>query len=206
MSGLLFLTGDDFHIQQGLKGPIMCTKIRGFSLVLFYSTKCQYCQNLVPIFKRLPGSVGGCQFGMINVSHNRRCVMMSHQTIAPITEVPFVILYVDGKPYLRYRGPHDGREIVRFIMEVNKKIRSGNNATTNDSRIKQDAKSGLASYVLGQPLYGDDDKVCYLEFDVAYNNETKQAKKANHTQQHHSHPQMQQTYANSNDPSGMGRW
>ena len=112
MSGLLFLTSDDFNVQRGVKGPILCNNIRGFSLILFYSTQCEYCQNLIPIFKQLPGSVGGCQFGMINVSHNKQCVLQSRETIAPITEVPYVIMYVNGKPYIRYKGPHDLERLV----------------------------------------------------------------------------------------------
>ena len=35
MSGLLFLQTEDFGIQQGQKGPILCHSIRGISLVLF---------------------------------------------------------------------------------------------------------------------------------------------------------------------------
>ena len=77
MSGLLFLTSQDFQIQKGVKGPILCTNIQGFSLILFYSTQCTHCQTLIPIFKILHGAIGGCQFGMINVSHNKQCVLMS---------------------------------------------------------------------------------------------------------------------------------
>ena len=54
MSGLLFLTSDDFYLQQGQSGHIMSTNIQGFSLVLFYSTMCTHCQDLIPIFKALP--------------------------------------------------------------------------------------------------------------------------------------------------------
>ena len=74
MSGLLFLTADDFQLVKGVKGNIMCTGIQGFSLILFYSVQCEHCQSLIPIFKTLPGTVGGCQFGMINVSNNKQCV------------------------------------------------------------------------------------------------------------------------------------
>ena len=92
MSGLLFLSTEDFHLVKGTKGAIMTTNIPGFSLILFYSTQCEHCQSLIPIFKQLPGTVGGCQFGMINVSHNKQCVLMSRETIAPIRVVPYIIL------------------------------------------------------------------------------------------------------------------
>mgnify|MGYP002152542160 CR=1 FL=1 len=173
MSGLLFLTSDDFHLQQGARGPIMCSKIRGFSLILFYSTLCKYCKDLIPIFKQLPGSIGGCQFGMLNVSHNRVCIQMSQQTIAPIREVPYIILFVDGKPFMRYKGPHDMREIIRFVMEVAQKVKSKTNFDKNDKRIQKNTKSGIPDYTIGHPLCGQDQKVCYLDYNEAYDKENK---------------------------------
>ena len=171
MSGLLFLTAEDFHVARGVKGNIMCTNIQGFSLVLFYSTQCEHCQTFIPIFKRLPGSVGGCQFGMINVSHNKKAVIMSRETVAPIQVVPYVILYVNGRPYMRYRGPQDAREIARFIVEVSQKVQNKQKFSKGDKRIKRDPKSGIPAYTIGKPLFGPDDDVCYLEFDDAYGKE-----------------------------------
>lgn len=168
MSGLQFLTSDEFQIQRGTKGPILCTTLQGFSLVLFYSTQCQYCQSLIPIFKKLPGSVAGCQFGMINVSRNKQCVMMSRQTIAPITEVPYIVLYVGGKPYMRYKGPHDQAEIGRFIIEVSQKVQTNQNFNKDDQRIKNNEQTGIPDFTIGKPLFGPDNKVCYLEYDNAY--------------------------------------
>ena len=81
MSGLLFLQTEDFSIQQGQKGPILCHSIRGISLVLFYSINCQYSRELIPIFKRMPGQLGGCQFAMINVSAQKHIIGMSKATI-----------------------------------------------------------------------------------------------------------------------------
>jgi hypothetical protein len=170
MSGLLFLTSEDFHIQRGSKGPIMCTSLQGFSFILFYSTQCEHCQSVIPIFKRLPGSVGGCQFGMINVSHNKQCIMMSRQTIAPIQVVPYIVLYINGKPYMRYNGPHDPKEIGRFIVEVAQKVQEKQDFT-KDNRVKKDPSGGIPAYTIGHPLCGPDDKVCYLEFDDAYGND-----------------------------------
>lgn len=166
MSGLLFLKTDDFQLQNGVKGPILCTGIRGFSMILFYSTQCGYCKNLIPVFKKLPGTINGCQFGMINVSQNKQCVLMSRKTIAPIQVVPYIVLYVDGKPYMRYNGPHDAKEIGRFIVEVSQKVQKQENFD-KDPRVK-DNKKGIPDYTIGNPLHGKDDKVCYLDFEEAY--------------------------------------
>lgn len=171
MSGLLFLNSSDFTLQKCSKGNIMCTSIPGFSLILFYSTQCQYCKSFIPLFKKLPGTLGGCQFGMINVSHNKNCILMSKKSISPITVVPYVILYVNGKPYMRYQGPQDIKEITRFIIEISKKL-SGNKTNKNsmrlDKNVKKSVSGGIPAYCLGQPLFGDEENICYLEFSEAY--------------------------------------
>ena len=207
MSGLLFLTTDDFSIQRGVKGPIMCiNNMQGFSVILFYSTECQHCQSLIPIFKRLPGSVGGCQFGMINVSHNKHSVIMSRNTIAPIKVVPYIVLYINGKPHMRYNGPYVAEEIGRFIVEVAKKVQS-QDTSEKDERIKEESRDGIPAYTIGHPLCGPDDKVCYLEFDDAYGKDQTGSERAKPRQQLPTQSGMGASGRNSNngnstDPSG----
>lgn len=166
MSGLLFLQSADFTVQNGLKGDILCNSIRGISLILFYSTKCEHCQTLIPIFKRLPGTIGGCQFGMINVTMERDVVRMSSQTIAPIKYVPLVILFVNGKPFIRYDGPHDENEIRKFLVEVTSKLQTKDKFSSD--RVKEGkTDKEIPAYTVGHPLYGQDN-VSYLEFEEAY--------------------------------------
>ena len=174
MSGLLFLSSEDFAIAKGTKGNILCHSIPGFSLILFYSTQCVYCKDLIPIFKKLPGTIGGCQFGMINVSTNKTCVRMSRQTIAPITYVPYILLYINGRPFMRYQGPHDPKEITRFVIEVSQKMQNKQKFTSEN--VKEDSRGGIPAYTIGKPLYGPDDKVCYLEFDEAYGKDQKMSR------------------------------
>lgn len=169
MSGLLFLTSDDFTVTRGTKGDIMCHNIPGFSLILFYSTQCQHCQTLIPIFKKLPGTIGGCQFGMINVSSNKSCVNMSKETVAPITYVPYIVLYINGRPFMKYQGPHDSGEIRRFVLEVAQKVQSKQKFSSE--KVKEDVRGDIPAYTIGHPLYGPDEKVCYLDFSDAYGKE-----------------------------------
>ena len=167
MSGLLFLTSDDFLVEKSNKGALLCNNIQGFSLILFYSTQCVHCQTLIPIFKKLPGTIGGCQFGMINVSSNKECVRMSKDTIAPITYVPYIVLYIQGKPFMRYGGPHDGSEIKRFVLEVSNKVQNKQKFTSENIKEPEKGKPGIPQYTIGHPLCGSDD-VCYLKMDEAY--------------------------------------
>lgn len=178
MSGLLFLTTDDFKIVDSPPNKkVMCTSIRGFSVVLFYSTDCKHCHSLIPIFKKLPSVVPGCQFGMINVSQNRQCAIMSRDTIAPITVVPYIILFVNGRPHSRYQGPHDLEKISRFVADVAHNIKMNQQQQSNTPQRgapthPQKDKNTIQNYI-GHPLYGTDQKVCYLDFQCAYPGKTK---------------------------------
>jgi thiol-disulfide isomerase/thioredoxin len=127
MSGIHFLENDDFIVKQGDKGfllsltySVLC---RGVTLLLFYSIDCEYCKTLIPVFKQLPQYVNGCQFAMVNVNRNIDVVERSKNTIAPITYVPDLILYVNGSPYVRYDGPHVIPHIQKFIFNANDNIK-----------------------------------------------------------------------------------
>ena len=159
------MSSDDFFVDKGENGNILSNKIKGFSLILFYSTQCEHCKNLIPIFKKLPGSIGGCQFGMVNVSTNKMCVNMSKDTISPILYVPLIILYINGVPVMRYNGPHEDAVLRRFVMEVAQKFQSKQQFSAEEPKNK---KKEIPAYCTGIPLCGKDDKVCYLEFDKAY--------------------------------------
>lgn len=165
MSGLLFLSADDFVLQKGTKGTILCTAIPGFSLILFYSTQCPHCQKLIPVFKKLPGSIGGCQFGMINVSTNKNVIKLSKDTIAPVTYVPYLVLYVNGRPFMKYNGPLAEAELKRFVIEVAQKIETKQKFSSEN--VKEDVRGRIPAYTIGIPKC-DDDEECYFPFNEAY--------------------------------------
>ena len=167
MSALLFLSDEDFFIAKGTKGPILCTNIPGFSLILFYSPKCPHCKNLDPIFRTLPGTIQGCQFGMLNVNNNSKCVQLSKNTVSPILYVPQLCMYVNGRPFMLYKGPHDLETIRRFVIEVAQKLQ--NKQKFSSENVKEDARGRIPEFTIGHPLYGDED-VTYLEFNDAYVN------------------------------------
>ena len=123
---------------------------------------------MIPIFKKLPGQLGGCQFGMINVSMQKNIIAMSKATISEIKYVPLIILYVAGKPFIRYDGPHDENEIKRFILEVSNKIQSKEKFSNKEIlKGKLNGKKENPAYASGQPLWGDSDDF-YMEFAEAY--------------------------------------
>lgn len=171
MNGQLYITSDDFTVQRTVKGQLMCTTIPGISLLLFYSKSCKYCHGLIPIFRHLPGTIANCQFGIIDVGRFSECVRMSQDTIAPIKEVPYMLLYLDGKPFMRYKGPYNPEEIIKFVRDVSNKLyqNSLNNQPKTDQKTlnPKNQKTSIPEYTIGHPLKGEN-KVCYLDNVYAY--------------------------------------
>jgi hypothetical protein len=193
MSGLLFLTQDDFFIAKGTKGNILCSSIPGFSLILFYSPQCEHCQNFIPLFKKICGTVGGCQFGMVNIGANKGIIRMSKETISPITFVPYILLAVGGKPLMVYRGPPDINEMRRFIIEVAQKINS--KQKFSEEKVQEPPRGNIPQYTIGHPLFGEDEDF-YFEFNKAYKDEKKlaQANGGNLFGQNDSRSNLQNQY------------
>lgn len=163
MSSLLFLSNEDFSLKKSENGVMLGHGIRGFSLVLFYATNCIHCPRVIPLFKRLPSLVNGCQFAMVNVSSNRALVQKARETITPIAYVPLIILYVNGMPYIRYDGPSDEQEIKTFILEMANHIQETGFSAAPGIRKGR----SIPSYTIGLPLLGEDNR-SYLEYDEAY--------------------------------------
>ena len=174
MNSLLFLSEEDFTLSNTAKGLILKTRIKGFSLVMFYSTQCEHCDKLIPIFKNLPNIIGGCHFAIVNISTNMGIIENSEKTISPITYVPDIILHIDGKPFVRYMGPHTIDEIQKFVIEISKKVLNKQTfTTTSDDKISTENKN-LPEYTIGRPLFGDESrKICYLDFKKAYKDKDK---------------------------------
>lgn len=167
-SGLFYLNETDFTVKETQKGKTLAVGIEGYSLVLFYSTKCQHCQSLIPIFKKLPNSVGGCTFAMVNVSQNRGIVTKSSTTKSPIKYVPLMILHVNGEPFMRYDGPHKFDAIKRFVIEIAQRVSKKQNPKSNVSQQVKKEQS-IPAYTIGRPKNsGPINEVSYLGFDSAY--------------------------------------
>jgi thiol-disulfide isomerase/thioredoxin len=168
MSALLFLQADDFIVQQGQKGDILCHTIKGFSVVLFYSTQCVHCHALIPIFKQLPGTIANCQFAMINVSMQKNVIKMSQRTVSPITVVPYIVFYVNGKPFIRYNGPKNSTDIRKFIVDVSRNLQN-KQKFFEETNEKQMNERKIPEYSVGLPKECTEEGVCYLDYEEAYN-------------------------------------
>jgi len=114
------------------------------------------------MFKRFPERLTGCQFAMCNVSLCKDVVQASRNTIAPITYVPLMLFYYNGKPYARYDGPRDEESIRRFIVQAAEQAQH----TDTQQPLSKKTKKRTDDMTMGVPKC--EDGVCYLEFDEAY--------------------------------------
>ena len=165
MSGLLFLSEDYFKIVNTPKGDALGTTIRGISLILFYSTQCPYCEPFIPVFKKLPGTVGGCQFGMINISTNRSIVEKSKNTIMPLTYVPYIVLYSNGNPIVSYDGPPNEQELKNFVMTIVQSNQAKQQFIQDKPVVEKPVENAIPAYTIGKPKNTDR---CYFNWDSAY--------------------------------------
>ena len=172
-NGLFSLSESDFSFVEGPKGKTLQVSIKGYSLVLYYSTSCEWCQSLIPQFKKLPGSVGGCTFAMVNISQNKGLVEKSKMTRSPIKYVPLIILHINGEPFMRYDGPPKFEEIKRFVIEIAQKVSQskGINRQPRKVQVAAQAQSGptIPAFTIGLPKNsGPKNDISYLGFDSAY--------------------------------------
>lgn len=168
MSNLLFLDRKHFRVVDGPNNnKLLGMNVLGFSMVLFYSKKCSHCHTFIPIFKQIPKTISGCKFAMINVSNNPEVAKMSESTITPITYVPYIIFYINGKPFMRYDGPRTEQAIKNFIIEVSKKLKNKQyfSKIQNFTSSHPDQEE-IPPYCIATPKC--DGESCYLDYDDAY--------------------------------------
>jgi len=165
---VLFLSPDDFYIGNSQDGPVLLHRLKGLSLVLFYSNDCDHCKTFIPKFKQCPGGIYNCSFAMANVDlQDQRIIEMSMSTVMKIKYTPLLMLYVEGKPEMAYNGPREPKEIAQFIYNFVNRIATRENVIA--AKCKVDEESKIPGFCMGIPYTGDDD-VCYVNFGKAYAN------------------------------------
>jgi len=165
-NNLFFLKEKDFSLQECKKGNSLCCNVKGISLILFYSNSCPHCNDIFPIFQTLPKIIQSCQFGMLNISNNFEVAKMSLESNCPIEYVPFLVLYVNGRPFMKYTGPKTLQDIGNFLNDVLSRL----NTKKNFSILKTDEQDmEIPPYSVGVPFnLICEGEQCYLSFTEAY--------------------------------------
>lgn len=142
MSTIYYLNANDFSQE----GNHMVANIGGLTLIMFHSQRCTHCVNFIPVFKSLPNSIRGINFGLCSVDNaNKDIIRMSQNSSTPIKAVPKFILYNDGLPYVEYSGQRSQQAIVSFLQEITNKLNQKQSFTQRPLRSRQNMGDGMPS-------------------------------------------------------------
>jgi hypothetical protein len=173
-NNIIFLSSNDFFVGEGSKGKVLCTNVKDLILVMFHAdlNKCKYCEEALPEFKQLPLAISSCRFALVNLNRNLEIVKMANETIAPFSYVPYMILYVNGRPFIRYDGDRNVKDMADFVIEVIARLKTNTNNNFANAPVKKvKQENEIPPYTIAIPysvVCDDDAGVCYLKYDEAY--------------------------------------
>jgi thiol-disulfide isomerase/thioredoxin len=168
---LIHLTSNDFEIGQGSKGPSLTIKYPELIFVMFHAdaSRCPHCEELLPEFKKLPYIISGCKFALVNLNRYPDIVRLSNNTTTPLEYVPYLVLYINGKPFIRYEGDKNLQSLAEFVSEFITRLKSQSNFISTQKSTKLENEIPPYSIAIPYSVVCDDDKgVCYLKYDEAY--------------------------------------
>lgn len=156
-----FLGSNDFDIVDG---QLFYKNAKPeLTLILFYSPDCPHCGPILPLIQQLSARLHGCKYALINVKENYAAVAKSKDTSTPVTYVPTILLYYNGRPFQRYGAAYTLDNLKNFILEAAKTVRNSFNKVAPPAAQKE-----VPSFTTGVPYCDDENGVCYLDFERAY--------------------------------------
>ena len=203
MSNLLYLGEQDFYVDKGTKGPVICLQYKDIHFVFFHANKdvCSYCDTAKPEFIKLAQFISGAKFGLCNLSTESNLITKSLNTVIPLNKVPLFILFVNGRPFMNYTGEKTLNHFVEFMQNVIKRLKTQqvfNQDGVQTATLEQTEKTphGLAydyDYVsISNPNLGNitctEEGICYLTAKEAHGTTSTPAS----TQQSPQHSEKRQ--------------
>lgn len=170
MSNLIFLRAQDFYNDQGPKGKILCNNQKGLCLVLFHAdaSQCTHCEETIPEFKKLPYRMPGVKFALCNVNANRQIVPLSSGTNTALEYVPYIVLYANGRPIMRYDGERNLKSMSEFLTDVVNRLQNQKSFTDNKN-VKVESDVTTYRYGTEYNVVCDAERgICYLSQNEAY--------------------------------------
>lgn len=171
MQSVLRLRTEDFHIDAGSKGPLLCTNIKGLALILFWSPNCPICHKLWPEFQRLPQFINTVRFGALNINENQQIIPMAKSSIAPIEAVPYIVFYVNNRPFLQFDDQATIEKIIGFVQYTLRLVDNKKSFIDKGAKVSSD----IPPYSIAKGYHDfkcDDNGFCYLTYNQAYGKNT----------------------------------
>jgi thiol-disulfide isomerase/thioredoxin len=168
---VLNLTSNDFYIDDGTKGKVLCSTRKGIVFVMFHlnESACPNCHTVMPEFLALPKHIPSIQYATVNLSNYPDIAKKSGLTLAPIKYVPYLILYVNGRPWLRWDNEKTLAAMANFLKDILPRIPKNlvdNSSSSGPNKSSAEEKpvfqgGGIPYNVVCDKSSG----VCYLSFE-----------------------------------------
>lgn len=108
-----YLTDANFQL---VGGKSLRNNLQRLSFVLFKTDSCQYCQQLVPIFRQLAQQEMRVTWAIADIGRYRNIIGMARNSTTPIRAVPMLVFYVNGVPNANYKGEKSANGILSFLQ------------------------------------------------------------------------------------------
>lgn len=146
---LIELHSDSFRKLKGTKGYVLgIPNANNLTLVMFYSTQCEYCDQAIPELARLSRHLREnnlpIQVAICDVGKNRSVIKEASDTVDPIKYVPYTVIYLKDRPYVRYNGNKVAEEMFKYLIEVMRRIDTRQQFVKTDSRLGNGNGNGNA--------------------------------------------------------------
>lgn len=114
-----FLSYADF-VTIGTRQKTLGIKLQGNIFIFFKMRGCNNCAEFEPVFAQLAKTENRVACAILDVTDpsNREVVKWSRDTSTPITAVPVLILYVNGRPHAKFHGTKSIPSIQGFITKA----------------------------------------------------------------------------------------
>ena len=117
MSSIAFLASHNF-VVIGTRQKTLGINLQGNVFVFFRMHGCDSCAQFEPIFAKLSEIEKRVTCAILDVTQCRDVVMWSRDTSTPITAVPVLILYINGRPHAKFNGTKNISSIQAFITKA----------------------------------------------------------------------------------------
>lgn len=172
---LIELHADSFRKLKGSKGYVLgIPNANNLTLVMFYSTQCEYCDQAMPELSRLSRHLREnnlpIQVAVCDVGKNRSIIKESAETVDPIKFVPYTVIYLKDRPYVRYNGNKVAEEMFKYLIEVMRRIDTRQQFVKTEKQPTEEEtdESEVTTPGMGIPYNTvTEQSVCYLTNEEA---------------------------------------
>ncbi len=164
------LGNDHFYLEDGKKGKLLCTSQKDLLFVFFYKGdgSCKSCKEMMPEFQQLAKYVPEIKYAVVNVDEQKDVIRKSLKSISPIKYVPYLIVFAQNKPFLRYDGGKTLNDMVAFLKDLLARIpKSALNSigSTVSSKFESEVPVFAGGGIPYNVVCDKNSGICYLTFE-----------------------------------------